>query len=282
MIINFLQAQNEFGAVGSYWMYSHQPHSGHSTGTTMISVKKDTLINGETYKILNKTYLHYNGSENVPPQMGEYQAGLIRIEGDSVFWWDDLILDFSMTLDDSLLVDVIAPIQMVVDSIGSEMVDGIEYQKWYGQKLCLVNGFPDPYETFTILEHIGQISDYLFWNTDNCTIGGGFNTFRCYKNGDFTYPPSENCAPLLLSTTQVKDIPGLELFPNPAEDILNIHIKDFVIKEVAVFDVKGQQVLRKTNTTKKLQINTSDLQRGAYLIQIQTKNEMTTRKFVKI
>lgn len=277
-----MHAQNEFGAVGSYWMYTHIPHSTPNSGETMISVEKDTLIDGKTYKILRKKYSHYINSTYGPPQTGDIRFGLMRIANDSVFIDDELILDFNMMLDDSLLVNGIAPIQMIVDSIGAEMVDGIEYKKWYGQKLCLVNGYPDPYETFTILEHIGQTDDYLFWNTDNCSIGGDHNIFKCYKNGNFTYPSSENCAPLLISTTQVNDISGLELFPNPVEDILNISISDFVIKEVAVFDVKGKEILREENNTDNIQINTDNLQRGTYLIQIQTKSEVTTRKFIKI
>lgn len=282
LTINFLQAQNEFGAVGSYWMYTHIPHSTPNSGETMISVEKDTLIDGKTYKILRKTFVHYINSPYGPPQTGDIRYGLMRIENDSVFIGDnELILDFSMALEDSLLVNGIAPIQMIVDSISSEIVDGITYKKWYGQKLCLVDGQSYSYETYTILEHIGQIDDYLFWNTDNCSIGGDHNIFKCYKNGDFTYPPTENCAPLLISTTQVNHIPGLELFPNPVENILNINIKDFAIKEVAVFDINGKEVLRKTNNTKNLQISTTDLQKGTYLIQIQTKDEMTTRKFVK-
>jgi len=283
LIISTIQAQNEFGAVGSYWMYTHIPHATPNSGETMISVEKDTVIDDKIYKILRKRFVHYIGSPYGPPHTGDIRYGLMRIVNDSVFIGDDeLILDFNMALDDSLLVDAIAPIQMTVDSIGAELIDGIEYKKWYGQKLCLVNDDPFPYETFTILEHIGQIDDYLFWNTDNCSIGGDHNIFRCYKNGDFTYPPSENCAPLILSTPQVKDIPGLELFPNPVDDILRVNIKNFIIKEVAVFDIKGKEILRKNNDTNNIQINTIDLQKGTYLIQIQTKDEMTTRKFIKI
>lgn len=283
LIINFLHAQNEFGAVGSYWMYTHIPHSTPNSGETMISVEKDTLIEGKTYKILRKKYSHYIGSVYGPPHTGDSRYGLMQIVNDSVFIGEnELVLDFNMTLDDSLLVDGIAPIQMIVDSIGAEIIDGVEYKKWYGQKLCLADGQPYPYETFTILEHIGQIDDYLFWNTDNCSIGGDHNIFKCYKNGDFTYPPSTDCAPLLISTTQVNDIPGLELFPNPVDDILNVSIKDLTIKEVLVFDVKGKEILREENNTDNIQINTGHLERGTYLIQIQTKNEITTRKFIKV
>lgn len=282
LIISSVCAQNEFGTVGSYWMYSHHPHSGHRVGTTMISIEKDTLIDGKINKILKKTFHHYNGAENVPPQTGNYIAGWIRVANNAVFIGDELLLDFNMTLNDSLLINGDAPIQMVVDSIGMEMIGGIAYKKWYGQKLCLANGQSYPYETFTMLEHIGQIDDYLFWNTDNCSIGGGSNIFKCYKNGDFTYPTSDDCTPLILSNTQVNDIPGLEIFPNPANDVLNIDIEKFAIKEIIIFDVKGKEIFRKNNDTNNIQINTKGLQQGTYIIQIKTKNELTTRKFVKI
>jgi len=276
-----IHAQNEFGAVGSYWVYDYTPHSYPYGGTTMITVEKDTLINGEIYKILGHTY-DYEGYYPVPPTQGHYVAGLMRIVNDSVFFGDELVLDFTATLSDSLSLMIGVPIQLAVDSITSEVIDGFEYKKWHGQKLCLANGDLYPYESFTILESVGQISDYLFWNTDNCSIGGGFNIFRCYKNGDFTYPPSTGCEPLILSNSQVSDIPGLEIFPNPVTDLLYVQIENFIIQEIVIFTVEGKRILQKENKTNGIQIDTKDLQEGTYLIQIKTKDETTTQKFIKI
>lgn len=285
LIISTIHAQNEFGAVGSYWMYSTPAASGAPSATVMISVEKDTIIDGETYKVLKRNYFGIQ-ILGQPPVQAESSAGLIKISNDSIFQYERLIMDFDMAIGDTIPIseDPFNLVSIVVDSIVTENIDGFDYKKWQGRKICINPN--DPYfenEPYTILESVGQVSnDYLFWNTDICNaIDGIFHHFRCYKNGDFTYPPSNNCAPLLISTTQVNDIPGLELFPNPVEDILNINIKDFAIKEVAVFDINGKEILRKTNDTNHIQINTTDLQKGTYLIQIQTKDEMTTRKFVK-
>ena len=159
----------------------------------MISVEADTIINGEEHKIIRRTHYH---KPIVNPAFSSSTLSIVQIKNDSVYLGDDLILDFSMTLNDSLYlenVQGVVDLQLAIDSITSEEINGISYTKWHGQKLCIDGTNPPfPYEPFTILESVGQIENgFLFWNTDNCSIGGGLNKFKCYKNGDFTYPPFE-------------------------------------------------------------------------------------------
>ena len=67
------------------------------------------------------------------------------------------------------------------------------------------------------------------------------------------------------------------IYPNPVREVLNIK-SSINIKEVQVFNSLGQKVLQ----GKGMQINTSKLKTGVYLIRItNSKNEVTTSKFIK-
>jgi len=188
IIQNIIISQNEFGSVGSYWRYSFEPHNGDGGGWTMIQIEKDTLVSGNNYKKYRLKH-HYNPMFG--PVMEYSYTGLLRIKDDSIYNGVMLFLDFDMELTDSLLLEQtggIEDIQLAVDSITIEEVEGHQYRKWHGQKICLNGGNTiGPYESFTILETVGQIEEgFLFWNTDGCSIGGGLNKFECYKNGEFT------------------------------------------------------------------------------------------------
>jgi hypothetical protein len=67
------------------------------------------------------------------------------------------------------------------------------------------------------------------------------------------------------------------IYPNPATDMVYIESLE-IIKEVIVFDVLGQQVIRTSNSI----LNTADLQSGIYLVQIEFENaQKTIHKIVK-
>lgn len=86
--------------------------------------------------------------------------------------------------------------------------------------------------------------------------------------------------------TGIKRVHGLEatidIYPNPAQDILNIEIRDKDIKMngIAVYNSIGQTVFQQTmlNTTKQ-QISLGNLSAGSYIIHIITPNGITYRRF---
>ncbi|MEO8589527.1 MAG: T9SS type A sorting domain-containing protein, partial [Flavobacteriales bacterium] len=72
----------------------------------------------------------------------------------------------------------------------------------------------------------------------------------------------------------------LLVFPNPAEDLLNITTDaDLSNSVVSVFDVAGQRVL--TTTLRNGQLDISALNSGLYLLQVQGQNGTQQRKFTK-
>ncbi len=281
---NIIYSQNEFGAIGSYWTYSFESHDGGTNGWTMISVEKDTLINGEAYKKIKQKRHRKPFTE---PAIETTSIGFIRIKNDSIYSGDDLILDFKMSLTDSLYIPNAGggvDIQLAIDSITVEEIDGFEYKKWHGQKICIdgANG-TGPYERFTILETVGQIEgDYLFWNTDNCSIGGGTHKFSCYRNEAFTYPPAIACEELLFTDTdELSNENPLEIFPNPVGNLLNIKLTDSKVEEVSILSFDGKELSNEIVYGRWIKQNVSNLKRGIYLLKIKTEDKILVSKFVK-
>ena len=284
LFLNAAIAQNEFGAVGSYWQYSFEPHNGSGGGWTSITIEKDTTINGEAFKKYRRK--HYYKSF-MDPAIETTNIGFLQIKNDSVFNEVGLILDFDMNLSDSLYVKYAGgniDIQLAIDSITVEQIGGFEYRKWHGQKICIEgpNG-TEPYESFTILETVGQIdNEFLFWNTDNCSIGGGLNKFSCYKNGAFTYPLGVECKELVFTSTKNLSIENsIEIFPNPANDLLNVKFKNSKAKTISILNLEGRELFRKKVNNQLIELEVNGLEKGIYFLKIRMDEKVLARKFVK-
>jgi hypothetical protein len=280
-------SQNDFGAIGSYWQYGYAPHNGDGFGWTKIEIVDDILIDGEIHKVINQTSFHQ------PIASPSYQYSQIlnqtmQIKNDSVYFGGVLILDFDMNLTDSLFIEGFgwpASLKLAVDSITTEEVNGFSYKKWYGQKLCLADpDNPYPYEPFVILEGVGQVQqDFLFWNIDNCIIGGGHYYFWCYRNEDFTYPPSDECVPLMLTNTdELEKNSKLKIFPNPTQDFLNIKSEQSKILEIVIYNSEGKEIYQNVFNDFTTTIFLSSFENGIYMIKVRTEKEIMIDRIIKV
>lgn len=112
------------------------------------------------------------------------------------------------------------------------------------------------------------------------TLGG----FMFRQNATITTPfliidelRIANSTAALLSTTE-NSISGLSLYPNPANDILNIRTNSNSVKTVTIYDTVGKQVIN--TTTENGTINTSSLHTGVYIIKITEEGKTATRKLI--
>lgn len=72
----------------------------------------------------------------------------------------------------------------------------------------------------------------------------------------------------------------LTLYPNPTLNTLNIR-NQFPIDEIQIFDMSGKSVLTQKNLGQEAQINVRHLQKGVYIIKINSRGEIKTHKFSK-
>ena len=75
------------------------------------------------------------------------------------------------------------------------------------------------------------------------------------------------------------DLSGVAIYPNPANDVVNIKAPAGVtIESVSIFDVLGKET--RANVVNG-QINVSNLSRGVYILNINTNRGTLTQKVVK-
>ena len=75
------------------------------------------------------------------------------------------------------------------------------------------------------------------------------------------------------------DISRLSIYPNPADDIINLENSNQQIKSVQVFDLLGKEVYT-DNELSNNQINVSTLNQGIYLLKLNAENVSVTKKII--
>ena len=119
-----------------------------------------------------------------------------------------------------------------------------------------------------------EFDDFTFAVTDG--EGGWFGTPKFNIKMD---------ADVISSNQEISEIANeVYLFPNPAKDILNIHFKNPIEKELnlIITNVQGQMLRNVTfeNSSQQIRINTADLSSGIYFIQARTGDFIFAKKVV--
>jgi len=78
-------------------------------------------------------------------------------------------------------------------------------------------------------------------------------------------------------STKENNIEGLNIFPNPANDVLNITSNSTADKNVQLFDLTGKKILDVTTVS---QVNVSTLKAGIYVAKINEAGKTATRKVI--
>ncbi len=68
------------------------------------------------------------------------------------------------------------------------------------------------------------------------------------------------------------------VYPNPANDYVVIEINGYKMEKVEIYDVLGQIMFTGEPNSSKLQVNTSELSQGVYLVKIMVDNKLITKK----
>ena len=81
-------------------------------------------------------------------------------------------------------------------------------------------------------------------------------------------------------STKNNNISGFRMFPNPAENQLNISAKE-LISNVELFNVLGKRVKSFSLNATKESLDISDLSSGIYLVKFVSGGKLGTAKFIK-
>lgn len=119
-----------------------------------------------------------------------------------------------------------------------------------------------------------------FFNDNNTEVTFLNNEDRCFgfyyiENVCVATSP-EACEYLLqpdtTSTVSEVSLPGVQVFPNPAQDVLQIFHNSGVINIVQVYDPVGKLISTSNNATQNISIETTHWSKGLYIILVEDEN----------
>ena len=80
--------------------------------------------------------------------------------------------------------------------------------------------------------------------------------------------------------TEDQTIEGLVVYPNPANNVLNVEAKS-TISSIEIMNVLGQTILSETSTSNKMQVDISALSTGNYFVRITSENNSSVLQILK-
>lgn len=134
------------------------------------------------------------------------------------------------------------------------------------------------YNVTTVTAPAALIPNLTATEADFYVVNASTNTVTntaVFDNINFSFSTTAT-----LGTAESLDIvnnQSVSLYPNPTSDILNLKT-DSKINNVSVVDMTGRRVNVKLDVNK---VNVSGLPAGTYLINIETKEGISTEKFIK-
>jgi hypothetical protein len=279
-----LIGQSSYAPLGAFWNYGYSSHSGSQYSTWTIEVTNDTVINGTAIKTLtlfDKVWVSWSP----PPFVGTYSYpfGEIHFRNDSVFRLEsgveNYLYSFDMKVGDSISIIPGSVYTAVVDSISYIILNNDTLKQWFLTKHCNTSY----QESATIIENIGPVDDYLFWQVDGCLIGGGTYNFECYNSSVLNY--NLPCIPI---TLRVDDIYGLKnkltIFPSPVQGLLTFSLENSVEDcRVRILDLTMRIVYDHLfSTLLSSQIDISNLPEGNYWLSLESEKYRNIGKVTKI
>lgn len=247
---------------------------------TVYRFNGDTVINGNSYAQLSALEQHSFEpgffSQNpcsYSSSMSTFFAGGIREVNKQVFFFDALngserlLYDFNLGVGDTI-PDPSGFGTHVIDSIDSILI-GTQYRKQYH--------LPDLWgNPFSIIEGIGSASG-LFQNSFH-SISGQQGLY-CYAENDISLYPlvGGGCGEGLgIEDQQIR----MDIFPNPADDVLTIQSDVGPMMELEIVSSSGQIILSKSLSEETNDVDISRLESGIYFVKVAVDGKVGVQKLV--
>ncbi len=231
----------------------------------------DTTINAHSYQSL------YESSEEVPLNWNLWC--FMREDSSKRVWGrressteEMLMYDFSAEVGDSVLVGLVAPVYLYVDSISEININQTNRKKYW----LSCKTMPEYSETW--IEGVGS-NKGICWS-GSANLVGGWNRFLCMSDtGELIYsnPNYESC--YLVTDITENNKPIINIYPNPAKGTLIIQNKENVkIKSISILDL-NERILKQFDINQ-TRLNISGISSGIYLLKISYKNGELLEKVI--
>ena len=71
------------------------------------------------------------------------------------------------------------------------------------------------------------------------------------------------------------------IYPNPASNMINIELKEGILKAASVYDLHGRLLNHQIANSNMLTLTMNHLNAGIYLVRVQTQNRFAIKKIIK-
>ena len=260
--------------INTTWVYESDEFGPPIDKNYLVhKITKDTLIEDKVFYKIDYYYRPFsNGPFMLIPENAIYlhyrdQKMLIFDKKDTTI---HLIYDFSLNKGDSYMAycDITQQyINVKIDSTDTMMLNNaslkVQYVSTEWGTGCYLNG--------KIIEGIGAEEYLLPRYTFVDPPPGGY--LICYQDINTSYPDNSSCD--LLLNTQNPDLSKNVVYPNPANNYIQLKNNDFDNPEI--FNATGQKYnVRRQGTTLAIE----HLPVGTYFIKYSTSNGSEIQKFI--
>lgn len=176
---------------------------------------------------------------------------------------------------------------VIVDSLYTSNVDTCFVSTVDYFYISGVNVNPNNTITITWIFVVGDDITYVIYATYNCSANGNYVvylTINCGSNKGLTTYMSYIHADGLTSSPILSSESAISLYPNPVKDKLNISITNVDLSgtTISIYNVSGQVVYSsKVISNDILEINTTNLSNGVYVVKMINNNNQYISKFIK-
>lgn len=300
ILFTFTSKAQTWFPIGTTWYYDQVSiDNAENHGYIKYEVVSDTLIDTIQAQVVSIEAYDFDGTKS------QNDSSLIVYEkNEKVYHYNDndqfeLRYDFSLGLGDTsevkrTLTDCNNSSPLVVDSIWVDTLDG---QTFNAHRVTfsyeVVFGIKFDYSEI-VYQGIGTIQKNALTSTIQCAnIDAVINQspLRCYSVNGNTYHTNdwiENGETFPCDTLINKDqlnsyeiSTQVKMYPNPIQNKLNIQL-DQKVKSLEIINTQGQIVLQESNPQKLININTSQLKKGVYFVNLtQFDQQRISLKIIK-
>jgi hypothetical protein len=188
---------------------------------------------------------------------------------------EKLLYDFSLNVGDTVVsfLNETCPAVETIGAIDSIIVNGNYHKRFHIQGGC--SGIQIYY-----IEGIGSNFGLIFPNNT-----GNLSNLICTKVNNQTYfPDSSTSCDLVTSVTNLDIEMGIDIYPNPSNNEINIIIPDAegsTANIITLFSPLGQILITEKINSKKSIIDISELPKGLYMLSISVNENIITKKIIK-
>ena len=286
-LVSFSFHAQNWSPSGANWKYSYY---GFFPGYVAIAYTGDTLIDGQSSKILSKTFhgIDWNMttvSYSIGNEITYENNGVIYLryqnQWDTLYHFQAQVGDHWRMAKQPLTSVCPENSRLKVTATGNKIINS-ETRKYLVVEFCTPDLSSSGWGQDTIVENIGFTGSYFlpYDQFDGAVDGNEGGPFRCYSHDNFaTYAPHfSGACDFIVGVEELAT--AFTIFPNPVESEIQLSedlVSRFTHYTLFSLDGKIHQTGPLTQT-----INTQHLMSGNYVLEIANASQKQFAKILKI